>query len=107
MNKQKLVKPSEAEETAEEIATETPERAENFTFSKCLIPVGAKLEFCNGIFSVFCMVVDDRKVEYHGKKMYLASLAKLLIGRKTPIAGSRYFKYNGEWLNEIGYRLDV
>lgn len=112
VDKLKLVKPSEAEETAEEIAeeiaTETQERAENFTFSKCQIPVGATLEFCNGnVSGIFCRVVDDRKVEYQGKKMYLTSLAKLLVGRKTPIAGPRYFKYNGEWLNDIRHRLEV
>ena len=112
VDKLKLIKPSQIEETAEEIAeeiaTETQERAENFSFSKCQIPVGAKLEFCNGIVSgIFCTVIDDRKVEYQGKRMYLTSLAKLLIGCKTPIAGPRYFKYNGEWLNSIRERLNV
>lgn len=112
VDKLKLVKPSEADENAEEIAkeiaTETQERAENFSFSKCQIPVGAKLEFCNGnVSGIFCTVVDDRKVVYQGKNMYLTSLAKLLVGSKTPIAGPRYFKYNGEWLNEIRHRLSV
>ncbi len=39
--------------------------------------------------------------------MYLISFAKLLLERKTPIAGPRYFIYNGEWLNEIRHRLVV
>ncbi len=106
----KLAKISEddkvAEETAEEIATETLEKAENFSFSKCQIPVGSVLEFGNNP-SIICTVVDDRMVEYNGKKMYLTGLAKQLLGKRTGIAGPRYFKYNGEWLNDIRHRLGV
>ncbi len=111
-DKLKLIKPNEeeerAEETADEIATERQEKAENFSFTKCQIPVGAAIEYCNaGVSGIYCTVVDDRMVEYQGKKMYLTSLAKMLVGRKTPIAGPRYFKYNGEWLNDIRNRLGV
>lgn len=95
-----------AEETAEEIATETQEKAENFSFSKCQIPVGAILEFGNDP-TITCTVVDDRMVEYNGKKMYLTGLAKQLLGKRTGVAGPRYFKYNGEWLNDIRHRLNV
>ena len=109
-DKLKLIQPNEeeerAEETADEIATERQEKAENFSFAKCQIPVGATVEYCNaGVSGIYCTVVDDRMVEYQGKKMYLTSLAKMLVGRKTPIAGPRYFKYNGEWLNDIRNRL--
>ena len=112
VDKLKLIKPNaeeeRAEETADEIATERQEKAENFSFLKCQIPVGATIEYCNaGISGIYCTVVDDRMVEYQGKKMYLTSLAKMLVGRKTPIAGPRYFKYNGEWLNDIRNRLGV
>lgn len=89
-----------AEETAEEIATETQEKSENFSFSKCQIPMGATLEYCNDP-SVTCTVVNDRMIEYQGKEMYLTGLAKKLLGKKTGVAGPRYFKYNGEWLNDI------
>ena len=111
-DKLKLIQPNEeeerAEETADEIATERQEKAENFSFAKCQIPVGATVEYCNaGVSGIYCTVVDDRMVEYQGKKMYLTSLAKMLVGRKTPIAGPRYFKYNGEWLNDIRNRLGV
>lgn len=112
VDKLKLIKPNaeeeRAEETADEIATERQEKAENFSFAKCQIPVGATVEYCNaGVSGIYCTVVDDRMVEYQGKKMYLTSLAKMLVGRKTPIAGPRYFKYNGEWLNDIRNRLGV
>lgn len=35
-----------AEETAQEIDTESTERASNFSFSKCQIPVGELIEYC-------------------------------------------------------------
>lgn len=34
------------EELAQEIDTESHEKAENFSFSKCQIPIGAELEYC-------------------------------------------------------------
>ncbi len=109
-DKLKLVKPNEteaaAEEVAEAIATETQEKMENFSFSKCQIPIGAVLEYCNDS-SITCVVVDDRMVEYEGKKMYLTGLAKKLLGKRTGVAGPRYFKYNGEWLNDIRHKLGV
>ena len=68
--------------------------------------MGAILEFGNDP-TITCTVVDDRMVEYNGKKMYLTGLAKRLLGKRTGVAGPRYFKYNGEWLNDIRHRLNV
>ena len=39
--------------------------------------------------------------------MSLTALAKLLSGIKYSIAGPKFFKYNGEWLNDIRHRLGV
>lgn len=52
-----------------------------------------------------CKVVGDRKVEYQGKEMSLTAATKLISGKKYSIAGSRYFKYKGEWLNDIRARI--
>ena len=52
-------------------------------------------------------VVDDRNVEYNGETMSLTALAKLLTGKKYSIAGPKFFKYNGEWLNDIRHKLGV
>ena len=49
----------------------------------------------------------ESSIEYNGKKMYLSGLAKQLLGKRTGVAGPRYFKYNGEWLNDIRHRLGV
>lgn len=53
------------------------------------------------------VVVDDRIVRYDGQDYSLTALAKLLSGKKYSIAGPKFFKYNGEWLNDIRKRLGV
>ncbi len=95
-----------AEKTAQEIDTESSERASNFSFSKCNIPVGASIEYYDNE-EIKAVVVDDRHVEYNGETMSLTALAKLLSGKKYAIAGPKFFKYKGEWLNDIRTRLGV
>ena len=56
---------------------------------------------------VTATVVGDRSVEYNGEIMSLTALAKLLTGKQYSIAGPKYFKYKGEWLNDIRHRLGV
>lgn len=93
-----------SEELAQEIEEEHRERLSPFTFKKCNIPVGSVITYTNRGNSnsgTECVVVDDRNVEYNGKKMSLSALASLLTGSKWGVAGPRYFKYNGEWLNDI------
>ena len=51
--------------------------------------------------------MNDRLVEYNGETMSLTALAKLLSGIKYSIPGPKFFKYNGEWLNDIRHRLGV
>ena len=109
-DKLKLAKPSEdelvAEETAREIVEESKERAAPFRFSMCNIPMGSAIEFyCRGNDNTgkVCTVVDDRHVSYEGRVLSLSALASELT-RKTPVQGPSYFKYNGEWLNDIRER---
>ena len=61
-------------------------------------------EYCNNP-EIKCKVVDDKQVEYQGQKYSLSALAQILTGSKWPVAGPRYFKYKGEWLNDIRHRL--
>lgn len=109
-DKLKLIQPSAeeaaAEAIAQEIDTESTERASNFSFSKCQIPVGDVIEYCDDP-SITAKVVDDRNVEYNGEIMSLTALAKMLSGKNYSIAGPRFFKYKGEWLNDIRHRLGV
>lgn len=101
----KLTKKERAsEELAQEIHEEHIERLSPFAFSKCNIPIGATITFVNQGNSnsgVQCVVVDDKNVEYQGRKLSLSALATELTGSRWGVAGPRYFKYNGEWLNDI------
>lgn len=105
-----LVKPSSEEALAEEIAreidTESTERAANFSFLKCQIPIGDEIEYAYDA-SLKAKVVDDRNIEFMGVTMSLTALAKKLSGKKYSIAGPKFFKYKGEWLNELRQRLGV
>lgn len=103
-----LIKPNaaeaEEEKLAQEIDTENHEKAENFSFLKCQIPVGAEIEYYDNP-DIKCKVVSDRKVEYQGKEMSLTAAAKIISGKKYSIAGPKFFKYKGEWLNDIRQRI--
>lgn len=74
------------------------------------IPTGATIEYCNRAdekSGLTYTVVDDHNVEYDGKKWSLSALAVMLTQSKWGVAVPRYFKYNGEWLNDIRKRLGV
>lgn len=93
---------------ATEIQVEAREKAKPFTFSICNIPIGAKITFYKDD-SISCTVVDDKKVEYNGEIWSLTALAKELLhlDNTAHVAGPRFFKYNGEMLNDIRERLGV
>ncbi len=93
-----------AAETAEEVEAEHKERLSPFAFSKCNIVPGDEVEWYADPSMKF-KVLDDKNVEYQGKPFSLSSLATLLSGSKWSVAGPRYFKYKGEWLNTIRQRL--
>ena len=103
-DKLKLIQPNAKqtadEQEAEEIATESRERLSPFAFSKCGIEIGETVEYCNDP-SIVCTVVSDKTVEYQEKEYSLTALAKLLTGNNGALAGPRYFKYKGEFLNEV------
>lgn len=104
----KLIVPSDVEvqqeQLAQEIDTERYEKAENFSFSKCQISEGEEIEYYNDP-SIKCKVVGERKVEYQGKEMSLTAAAKLISGKQYALAGPKFFKYKGEWLNDIRQRI--
>ena len=80
---------------------------EGFAFSMCGIAVGEEIEFCcagNEHSGEICTVRDDKHVTYKGEIWSLSALAKYLAGRKTSAEGPKYFKYKGEWLNDIRRR---
>lgn len=92
------------QELAQEIEEEHVERLSPFAFSKCNIPVGATITYFNRgnpNSGTECTVVDDKTVEYQDRKLSLSALATELTGGKWGVAGPRYFKYKGEWLNDL------
>lgn len=98
------------EEVAEAVEEERNERAATFNFVMCQIAIGEQVEFCcpdNEHNGEMFDVVDNRHVAYNGETWSLTALAKQLIHAKWALAGPRYFKYKGEWLNDIRERLGV
>ena len=96
-------------ELAQEIEEEHIERLSPFAFSKCNISVGTKITFvCRGNehSGTECVVVDDKNVEYNGKRYSLSALATEFVGSKHGVAGPMYFKYNGEWLHKRRAKLE-
>lgn len=93
------------------IKTEAYVRRQNFTFPTVEIPVGAELVYAYDTSKV-CKVVDDRHVEYEGKKDWtLSGLAGALRKDEgyTPargVQGTLYFMYNGELISERRDRLE-
>ena len=94
----------QAEEIAEEIATETRKRADNWTIAEWGIPVGAVLEYADDP-TITCTVIDDRKIMYEGEITYMTPLIKKLTGKSWMTNGphhfSRHFKYNGVLLKDL------
>lgn len=89
-DKLKIATPTAEERTVEQIAqeidTESTERASNFSFSKCHIPIGEKIEYYENS-NITATVVGDRSVEYNGETMSLTALAKLFFRKAYSIAG--------------------
>ena len=112
-DKLKLITPSKSEKNEEDIANdvkqENIERLTPFNFNKVNIKPGEVIEFAN-IASpnngVKCTVVNDKQVEYNGEKWSLSALATILSNSKWSVAGPRYFKYKGEWLNNLRKRME-
>ena len=93
-----------AEETAQDIEEASRERRSPFSFSKCGINIGEKVVFtCQGNKNSGkeYVVCDDKNVTTDEGPCSLSRLAALLTQSKWGVAGPRYFKYNGKWLNEI------
>lgn len=67
-------------------------------FSKCGIPVGAKLVFIDDP-AVVATVVSDRKVEYNGEITSLSAISDRIKGYSTP--GPSFFTYNGKKVCDI------
>ena len=109
-NIQPTIEEQNDEDEAEEIEEEHREIRAPFKFSMCNIQPGEEVTFSN-ISSPFdgeiCKVLNDKQIEYKGKAWSLSALATKLSDSKWSVAGPRYFKYKGEWLNTIRERMEA
>ena len=75
-----------------------------FTFAMCNILEGIELEFWPSLYvnsGLKCVVMNDKYVCYQKETYSLSALAQKLLDSHRSVVGSRYLKYNGEWLNSL------
>lgn len=105
----KLIDPSEDEKEQETVAEEiAKERRSKFSFNVCGIRPGSVLDFwytTTRPSDITCTVLDDNHVDYNGERYTLSGLATKLTGIQN-VNGTKYFKYDGEWLNTIRDRAE-
>lgn len=92
------------EQLAQEINEQHQERLSPFRFSLCNIAIGETIEYCcagNEHSGETCTVYDDKHVKYSCEIWSLSGLAKYFSNNKGELAGPKYFKYKGEWLNDL------
>ena len=84
----------------------------NFKFSDARIPGGAELTFSRDE-NITAKAHGEKKVRFDGKVMSLSRAARLAFKKAgepiswKSVAGTLYWQYDGETLDEIRIRLDV
>lgn len=96
----------EEEKKAQDNRVEERKRRSPFTFSMVDIPIDAELECPDVEHDGAITVCDDRHVLYQGKKWAMTTLVHHLLKKEFTGAGTEYFKYEGEWLNERRQRME-
>lgn len=76
-----------------------------FNFETYNIPVGSEIYFSRNE-SVQAKVLPNNAIELKGEKTSLSKSAKELLGYKKPVAGTLYWMYGGETLDERRRRTD-
>lgn len=76
-----------------------------FNFKMADIPVGAELVFSRDE-NVKAKVVDNRNIEINGEVTSLSASAQKLLGYSSPPAGTDYWMYDGETLDERRRRFE-
>ena len=87
------------------VAPAKPPKRPRFAFSMVHIPTGTELTFLKDETKK-CTIEDDRRVKYEGKVTALSPLTQELLGYATTPAGTDYWLYDGETLNERRRRLE-
>jgi len=77
---------------------------EKFNFDMAKIPIGAELIFSRDE-SKTAKVIDNHFIEHNGKKISLSKSAQEILGYDYGVAGTDYWTYEGETLDERRKRL--
>lgn len=80
-------------------------RRERFNFELAEIPIGSELMFSRDE-SIKAKVVDNRTIELEGKTTSLSSSAQRILGYDYGVAGTDYWMYDGETLDERRRRIE-
>ena len=78
---------------------------DRFNFKMVDIPIGAELVFSRDE-NIKARVVDNRNIEFRGEIMSLGRAADNILNYKYRVAGTLYWKYEGETLDERRRRLE-
>lgn len=81
------------------------ERRTIFNFKMVDIPIGAELVF-RGDENIKAKVVDNRSIEFNGETTSLSEAARKLLDYSYKVAGTLYWMYEGETLDERRRRFE-
>lgn len=98
--KKDIVEDKEDQEALNEIR----KRRSPFRFSMVDISAGAELVFSRDK-NIKAKVLDDRFIEINGKKTRLSNSAQEILGYSYGVAGTEYWMYDGETLDERRRRI--
>lgn len=76
-----------------------------FNFNMVDIPIGAELVFSRDE-NIKSKVIDNRSIEFNGEITSLSSSAQKILGYDYGIAGTDYWMYEGETLDERRRRFE-
>ena len=77
----------------------------SFNFRLADIPVGSEIVYIRDE-SVIAKVVDEKQIDINGEITSVSAAASRLLDSKWPVCGTRYWKYEGETLDERRNRLN-
>lgn len=78
---------------------------DRFNFKMVDIPVGAELIFSRDE-NIKAKVVDNRNIEFNGEVTSLSNSAQKILGYDYKVAGTLYWMYEGETLDERRRRIE-
>lgn len=98
-------RPYTESEADKEALEEARSRRDRFDFSKVKIPLNSELTFSRNE-NEKARVVDDNHIEYKGEVTSLSSSAKKILGYDYAVAGTLYWMYEDETLDERRRRIE-